>query len=91
MNKKPTAKDLQELGKGCTLDGVLVEPVYVGLAGTAPSSQSRIRIVVQQGRYREIRRLLEHCGAPAFSCDDAIDSEVSYMGMHRNDAACCDD
>jgi 16S rRNA U516 pseudouridylate synthase RsuA-like enzyme len=68
VNKRLTAKDLKALAEGCALDGVFVQPVFVGLAGTDSAARDRIRIVVQQGRYREVRRLIEHCGALPCPC-----------------------
>lgn len=63
LGTRPTQKDLQRLSEGCVVDGGFVRPVFVGVAGTAPSTRDRVRIVVEQGRNREVRSMIEQCGA----------------------------
>ena len=50
------------MAQGCDMDGVFVQPQYVDRAGTDPNSKERIRVVVTDGRNREVRRLIEHAG-----------------------------
>lgn len=62
MNAKPSEQQLLQMLEGCVVEGVRVVPVYVDLAGIDPGSKMRLRIVVNEGRNREVRRLIESVG-----------------------------
>jgi pseudouridine synthase len=72
VNGRPTQKQLDAMRAGCDMDGVTVVPVYVDVASLDPGSQDRLRIVVRDGRNREVRRLVEHAGACRQCQDDFV-------------------
>jgi len=45
------------------MDGSLVEPVHVGLVNDGKGEDAhRVRVVVSEGKNREVRRLADHAG-----------------------------
>ena len=49
----PTRKQLEDLAAGCVVDGAYVQPKSVSMA--APAKRNKIRIVIGEGRKREVR------------------------------------
>lgn len=62
VSRPPTQRELATMAEGCDMDGVFVQPLYVDLAGVDPNSRDRLRIIVTEGRNREVRRLIEYAG-----------------------------
>ena len=62
LDKPLTEKACEAMGEGCLVDGKHVQPVHVGSATNDPS-QCKLRVVVRDGRNREVRQLIEHSGA----------------------------
>lgn len=62
LNRQPRAQDLEAIAAGCTMDGVFVQPVAVIRDDTDASRPNRVRVVVAEGRNREVRNLVEHAG-----------------------------
>jgi len=59
----PSEKDLGSLRRGVMLDGRLTAPAVVELEASA-GGLSRLRLVISEGRYRQVRRMLEAVGHP---------------------------
>ena len=55
LNRQPRAQDLEAIAAGCTMDGVFVPPVAVIRDDTDASRPNRVRVVVAEGRNREVR------------------------------------
>jgi 16S rRNA U516 pseudouridylate synthase RsuA-like enzyme len=66
VDRQPTKAELLRVLEGCVIDGLHVKPLYADLAGIDPASLDRIRIVVKDGRNREVRTLLQNAGASPF-------------------------
>ncbi|PSC70832.1 6-phosphofructo-2-kinase fructose-2,6-bisphosphatase-like isoform X2 [Micractinium conductrix] len=62
LNRKPRPQELEAVGAGCAMDGVFVQPVAVARDDTDPGKPNRMRIVVAEGRNREVRNLVEAAG-----------------------------
>ncbi|KAL4433084.1 hypothetical protein ABPG77_006511 [Micractinium sp. CCAP 211/92] len=62
LNRQPRPQDLDTIAAGCTMDGVFVQPVAVIRDDTDPTRPNRVRVVVAEGRNREVRNLVEHAG-----------------------------
>ena len=61
LASRPTARQIARLTEGCYMDGSLVEPVHVGLVNDGKGEDGqRVRIVVAEGKNREVRRLADH-------------------------------
>jgi 23S rRNA pseudouridine2605 synthase len=59
----PTEGDLRILREGVELDGRRTQPATVELQGSA-GGRSQLRLVIAEGRYRQVRRMLEAVGHP---------------------------
>jgi 23S rRNA pseudouridine2605 synthase len=59
----PSEKQLKALREGVELDGRATAPAIVELQGSA-GGFSRLRVVISEGRYRQVRRMLESVGHP---------------------------
>jgi 23S rRNA pseudouridine2605 synthase len=59
----PSERDLSTLRKGVLLDGRSTGPAVADLQGSA-GGLSRLRVVIGEGRYRQVRRMLEAVGHP---------------------------
>jgi 23S rRNA pseudouridine2605 synthase len=59
----PSERDLRALRLGVELDGRTTQPAEVELEGSA-GGVSRLRIVLWEGRNRQVRRMLEAVGHP---------------------------
>lgn len=55
LNRQPRPQDLDTIAAGCTMDGVFVQPVAVIRDDTDPTRPNRVRVVVAEGRNREVR------------------------------------
>lgn len=53
-SRVPTKAELEKLGMGCEVDGAYVQPVSVVYA--APDRKDKFRIIVSEGRNREVTR-----------------------------------
>ena len=63
LSGRPTARQIARLTEGCYMDGSLVEPVHVGLVNDGKGEDAhRLRVVVSEGKNREVRRLADHAG-----------------------------
>jgi 16S rRNA U516 pseudouridylate synthase RsuA-like enzyme len=85
LSQKPSQKQLESMSQGCAIDGEFVKPVYVDLAGIDPSSRDRVRIVVKDGRNREVRRLIEEAGV--FHSSPAFDHRAAVL-LHSANSQC---
>ena len=62
LDRKPTPEGLEKIAAGCEMDGgapggtgrVFVQPVAVIRDDTDASKQTRVRVVVAEGRNREV-------------------------------------
>jgi len=59
----PSERDLRALRRGVELDDGLTQPAEVALLGGA-RGLSRLRVVIHEGRNRQVRRMLEAVGHP---------------------------
>ena len=59
----PSEGDLRILREGVELDGRRTQPATVELQGSA-GGLSQLRLVIAEGRYRQVRRMLEAVGHP---------------------------
>lgn len=62
LNKRPGKTELETMAAGCEIDGVQVTPVAVGIDDSDNSKTSRLRVILAEGRNREVRRLVEAAG-----------------------------
>ena len=63
VNGLPTERDLKALREGVELEDGLTQPAEVTLLGNA-LRVSELRIVIKEGRNRQVRRMLEAVGHP---------------------------
>ena len=67
----PTTKDLDALRRGVELDGKVTAPAHVDLLhatrGDRDSGQAAIRVVIHEGRNRQVRRMMQAIGHRAQS------------------------
>ena len=73
LSRKPSQGELEAIAAGCTMDGVFVQPLAVGRDDSDATKPTRVRIVVAEGRNREVRlvawwRTPEHCATCCFGC-----------------------
>lgn len=61
---KPSEETLERLRKGIVLDGRRTAPAQVHRIGTVKSDATELRVVIHEGRNRQIRRMLESVGHP---------------------------
>jgi 23S rRNA pseudouridine2605 synthase len=59
----PSERDLRALREGIELDGRLTQPAEVRLEASA-GGLSQLSLVLREGRYRQVRRMLEAVGHP---------------------------
>jgi pseudouridine synthase len=59
----PSDRELGLLRQGVEIDGRPTQPALVELEGSA-GGFSRLRLVINEGRYRQVRRMLEAVGHP---------------------------
>lgn len=62
LDRPLTDRAVEAMAEGCQVKGKHVRPVHVGSASSDPA-QCKLRVVVQDGRNREVRHLIEHAGA----------------------------
>ena len=62
VNKRPGRSELETMSEGCEIDGVFVTPVAVAVDDSDLSKMNRIKMIVAEGRNREVRRLVEAAG-----------------------------
>lgn len=81
LNRQPRPQDLEAIAAGCTMDGVFVQPVAVIRDDSDSSRPNRVRVVVAEGRNREVRRGRGGGGGPR-----------QLISGHRSisPAPCCD-
>jgi 16S rRNA U516 pseudouridylate synthase RsuA-like enzyme len=53
-SEAPNKKQLRELTLGCLIDGTQVQPVDVQLEASDPSKRNKIRLVLSEGKNREV-------------------------------------
>lgn len=53
-NLPPNRKQLRELLQGCFIDGTKVTPVDVQLEVSDPSARNKLRMVLSEGKNREV-------------------------------------
>lgn len=57
VDEEPTSQDIARIMRGTEVEGVIVKPKHVELTG-----KGRLRIVIMEGKKREVRRILENAG-----------------------------
>lgn len=62
LNRRPGKAELEALAAGCDIDGMFVRPLAVAVDETDRTKPNRIRMVISEGRNREVRRLVEAAG-----------------------------
>lgn len=62
LDRRPSMQQLEKMAEGCEVDGAHVRPVAVAVDDTDLNKPSRIRVVVAEGRNREVRTLVAHAG-----------------------------
>lgn len=50
----PLRRQLEVVAAGCVMDGVFVQPLALGMEDSDPAHRDRLRIVVSEGRNREV-------------------------------------
>lgn len=53
-SEAPNKKQMRELTLGCVIDGTQVQPVDVQLEASDPSKRNKIRLVLSEGKNREV-------------------------------------
>lgn len=53
-NQPANKKQLKDLEQGCTIEGVEVKPVGIAVEMSDPSKRNKLRIVIAEGRNREV-------------------------------------
>ncbi|KAL0042624.1 hypothetical protein WJX79_005702 [Trebouxia sp. C0005] len=61
-SEAPNKKQLRELAQGCMIDGTQVQPIDVQLEASDPSKRNKIRLVLSEGKNREVRQLVSSVG-----------------------------
>jgi 23S rRNA pseudouridine2605 synthase len=61
---EPTYDDLDQLVDGVEVDGERLRADLVEVLPSADRGTTRLRLVLREGRYREVRRMLETLGYP---------------------------
>ena len=51
-NEPANKRQLQELERGCTIEGVELKPVAVAVEMSDPAKRNKIRIVIAEGKNR---------------------------------------
>jgi pseudouridine synthase len=62
LNRRPSSKELDLLAGGCEIEGSHVAPIAVAIDDSDLSKIARIRIILAEGKNREVRRLVEAAG-----------------------------
>ncbi|KAH7617288.1 putative ribosomal large subunit pseudouridine synthase SVR1, chloroplastic [Nannochloris sp. 'desiccata'] len=62
LNRRPGKVEMEALTAGCMLDGSQVNPIAVAFDDSDASKQHRIRMILAEGKNREVRRLAEAAG-----------------------------
>ena len=62
LNRKPNRQEIEAMSKGCDIDGVIVVPVAVAIDDSDITKPNRIKMIVSEGKNREVRRLVENAG-----------------------------
>jgi len=62
VDRRPGRVEMEKLTCGCDIDGVHVTPVVVAIDDSDASKRNRLRIVLAEGKNREVRRLIEAAG-----------------------------
>lgn len=69
----PTARDLNTLRRGVKLDDGVTEPAQVELVrathGARDSGRAELRVVIREGRHRQVRRMLQSVGRKVLSLE----------------------
>ena len=58
-SETPNKKQMRELVLGCEIDGTQVQPVDVQLEASDPSKRNKIRLVLSEGKNREVRLVMQ--------------------------------
>ena len=53
-NLPANKKQLKDLEQGCTIEGVEVKPVGIAVEMSDPSKRNKLRIVIAEGKNREV-------------------------------------
>ena len=57
-NEPANKRQLKEMEQGCTIEGVEVKPVTVTIEMSDPSKRNKLRIVIAEGKNREVCMML---------------------------------
>ena len=63
----PNEKDLVALRNGIQLEDGVTAPAEVEVVRTAPGPQAEVRLVIHEGRKRQVRRMMEATGHPVLA------------------------
>lgn len=62
LNRRPGKEDLEALAAGCEIEGVAVAPMAVAIDDSDAGKPNRIRMVLAEGKNREVRRIVDAAG-----------------------------
>lgn len=62
VDRTPTRRELEIMAAGCDVEGTMVMPEAVGLEDSDPNGRSKVRVVINEGRNREVRVLVASAG-----------------------------
>lgn len=62
LNRRPKKVDIERMSEGYVENGAQVAPVAIALDESDPSKPNRIKIIVSEGRNREVRNIVEAAG-----------------------------
>jgi len=62
LNRRPKKFDIERMSQGYVENGTQVAPVAIALDDSDPSKPNRIKIIVSEGRNREVRNIVEAAG-----------------------------
>eukprot|EP00890_Picochlorum_soloecismus_P005259 jgi/Picsp_1/5734/NSC_03093-R1_protein len=62
LNRRPKKLDIERMSQGYVENGANIVPVAIALDDSDPSRPNRIKIIVSEGRNREVRNIVEAAG-----------------------------
>jgi len=81
----PSPEVLKEFSRGIIIEGKKTAPCEIKLEGGESSERAKLRIVLHEGRNRQIRKMCEAIGHPVLSLKRVQIGEVKLAGLKRGE------